>query len=263
VQKINPFTISNLLVNPNWTYVTNPGPYLLKAASPAQGSGILRIKATQGNKTSYAALVYDPDASPEFNEKEDAASLFFDQIGLTLYSLTPLKSALAINVNGNFSAQPTYLGLRAKEAGEITLEFYGLPTFGHAVTLKDAQQNKSVELKDGVPYTFTVTKPAASSTFFDVNDRISLILNYTGNGIGTRTEAVELPALQVSSTMGYIHVHSAYEISSLQVYSVTGALVFSSNKAATEYRIPAISRQMYIVRALLNNSTVTEKVITD
>jgi hypothetical protein len=250
----------NLLISPEWTSVTPASPYVLRATEPAR-SGVLRIKATQGSKTSYAALLYDVNAGPDFNIKDDAATLFYDEIGLTLHSLTPQQKALSINTNGRFSAQPTYLGVRAKDAGEIKLEFTGLSRFGHDVTLVDKQLNKTVELKEGDAYTFTVAKPSGAGAFFEVNNRISLEMVYTGKGL-TGAEAVAIKtAAQVTSSDGFINVRSFDVINSLQVYSLSGALIYSNNTPSTEYRIPATRHQMYIVRVQTGDTNQTEKII--
>ncbi|GHT32884.1 hypothetical protein AGMMS49574_17400 [Bacteroidia bacterium] len=264
VQKVTPSAIlTKVQMSADWTSVRNTditNPYVLRATQEPE-KGVLHIKATQGNNTSYTLLSYNKDASPNFNSKEDVLSLFFNEIGLTLYSVTQLKEPLAINTSGNFVSQPTYLGLRARDAGEIKLTFTGLPTFEHEVSLRDKQLNKLVPLKEGDTYTFAVSKPSGAGAAFDILDRISLEMKYTGS-VGTESISAEVLDVHVSSEYGRILVKSNKGlISNLQIYSIPGTLVYSSNTLSDQFSIPVSGAQTYIVKIqFANNENRVEKV---
>jgi hypothetical protein len=260
VSKMNGSTahVASLTMSASYT-TTSAGAYTdytLRSTQVTSG-GILHIKASQGNKTSYAALVYDPEASPA-RGNEDMPVLIYDDIPLTVYSLTTLHEPLSINANNLF--QSVDLGLRVKEAGEMKLEFIDLPTFGYNVTLLDKQLNKETDLQKTPEYTFTVAKSGTNAS--ELNDRFTLRMEYTGKGVITGAEPIETPALHVSSANGYAYIQSsAGIISSLQIYNVSGALVYSSSTPADRFRIALATSQMYIIKAKIESEFKVEKIV--
>jgi hypothetical protein len=147
-----------------------------------------------------------------------------------------------------------------KEAGQVSFDFSGLETFGHDVFLIDhAQNNKETNVKTNPKYTFTVTKPSAGDTFIELNDRFSLRMNYTGIGVGD--EAVSPARLHTSSGNGFIRVQAGSStISSLQIYTISGALVYSSNKRSEEFHVAVNGQQTYLVKAKTGADYTVEKV---
>ncbi|MDR3269162.1 MAG: DUF11 domain-containing protein [Tannerella sp.] len=249
--------VTSVLMSPNWTTTNGGSSFVLRAAEVE--IGVLQIKATQENKTSYTVLQYDPNASPTYNDNEDVPNLFYAEIPLTLYSLTPGQYPLAINANGDFQSQHTDLGLRITNAGEIKLEFSGLSTFGHDVYLIDKEKNQEeINLQQTPEYTFMANKPA-NVNVIEINDRFSLRMDYTGN---LSNRVANKPALQLSGNDGYIQVRSvAGIIKHLQIYNMAGMLIYSDDTASEEFRIPAERSQTYIVKAFVGNADIVEKVI--
>jgi hypothetical protein len=237
---------------------TGKNPYSLRSEQ-VQSGGVLHIKASQGSSTGFAALVYEPEASPA-KEDKDMPVLVYDEIPLTVYTLTRQSEALAINASNDFEWQDTDLGLRLKDAGETKLEFINLQTFGHNVFLIDKLQNKTINLQESPEYTFTVAKTGANA--IELNDRFSLRTKYTGQGITTGNETIASSALRLSSDAGYLHIQSTKEpVGSLQIYNTTGALVYSGNTPSTHFSIPVAGGQMYIVKAHLGKEILTEKFV--
>ncbi|MDR3142316.1 MAG: hypothetical protein LBU37_11420 [Tannerellaceae bacterium] len=244
----------------DWTTTTPGSPYKLRAG--AQETNILRIKAVQDKRVSYAVLHYNESTSPAYNSKEDMHKLFYqledNVIPLEVYSFAPTREALAINSSSDFS-QHIPLGLRTDKAGSVTLEFSGMATFGHNVYLIDhAQNNKETDLQKNPAYVFTVTKKSATDKVIELNDRFSLRTTYTG--IGLDSETIGITDLNVTSRDGYIYVQTPSPVSSLQVYSLTGALVYSSAMRSDYFRIQADGQQAYIVKVKLNEDYLTQKV---
>jgi hypothetical protein len=243
-----------------WTTTAPGSPYVLRA-DDAKETNILRIKAIQDKSVSYAVLHYNESTTPAYNSKEDMHKVFFqiekEDIPLEVYSFAPTKEALAINSSSDFS-QNTRLGLRTGKAGSITLEFSGMPTFGHNVYLIDhAQNDKETDLQKTPSYAFTVTKKA-SDKVIELNDRFSLRTTYTGIGVGT--EEIGLAGFNVSARDGYIYVQTPSPAGSLQVYNATGALVYSSVTRSDYFRIQADGSQAYIVKAKIGEEYLTQKV---
>ncbi|MDR1499719.1 MAG: T9SS type A sorting domain-containing protein [Tannerellaceae bacterium] len=240
-------------MSPAWTTTKGANPYTLRAAGE---SNILRIKASQGGKTSYAVLHYNPKAHPYYDSGEDVYQLFFDDIPLAVYALTPWKDPLTIYADGDFSTRNTCLGLRVRDAGEVTLEFSGMETFGHNVWLVDKTAGKEIDLRRNTAYTFTVAKTAGG--VIGIDDRFAIRAYYTGEGI-TANEAVTIPRWSISSADRAIAVRStSLPIYRLQVYDVTGALVYSSTTPSSHFHIP-LSQGIYIVKAQVGEEQITEK----
>jgi hypothetical protein len=181
--------------------------------------------------------------------------IVYDELPLTLYTLTPAREPLAFNTAGEFDGHEVALGLRVRNAGETTFDFTDPETFGHRVWLTDRQLNNTIELTGTNPkYTFTTAQTG------EINDRFTLKMQYTGTGITVEAEQIEQRALQVSSGDRYIYVRSHEAISSLQVYSLTGALIYSTTAPSEQYRIAVSGQQTYIVKAKIGDEYKTEKV---
>jgi len=228
---------------------------LLSASAPAEW-GILRIHAVQGDKQSYAVLNYDENATSAFNGAEDVQTLFYDEIPLTVYTLTPMREALSINSDGDFEAIEIPIGLRIRDAGEVTLDFSGMETFGHDVWLMDRARNVTIDLQETPQYSLTITKSGTTPT--DVIDRLTLRFEYTGKGLVDSEPVVN--DLVVTAGVGTIEVRSASFIEDMQVYNIVGALTYSSNAATNFLRIPVVGQQVYIVKAVVGGEVKVRKV---
>ncbi|MDR1675674.1 MAG: hypothetical protein LBR86_04325, partial [Tannerella sp.] len=256
--------LASVKMSPQWTATTPSGPYLLAhdATAEQQETGVLRIKASQGDRTSHAVLYYSPDAVPGYDGREDISSLFYDEIPLTLYSLTPLREPLLINGNGHFIALPTGLGVRLAGGGEVKLEFSGLETFGHNVYLTDRERNVEINLQEHPEYTFTAP---ADNGFVETGDRLSLRMEYTGIGLENRDQPLPAPAdvsqLVVTGENGSICVRSPDGvIRNIQVYHSGGALVYRDAAEQENVCIPAERGQTYIVHVQTARTQEVRKV---
>jgi hypothetical protein len=241
-------------MSPSWTTTVGENPYLLR--SSLIGSDVLHIRAVQGDKVSSAALQYEEGASSAYLGSEDVLAGFFDEIPLTIYSLSPQRQPLAINASNNFISEPVNLGLRVTGSGEIKLEFSGLSTFRHKVFLVDKQLNKEIDLQQTPEHSFTVAVNGAT----EVNDRFALRMttNITGS------EPIETPSWRVYSKDSYIYVQSEGEpIESLQIYNTLGSLIYSASSVNERQHKVAVNggQQIYLVKARIGNEHKTEKVI--
>jgi hypothetical protein len=259
VQKNTTGLLQNVAISPLWTTTTPGSPYKLRAGT--QETNILRIKAVQDKRVSYAVLHYNESTSPAYNSREDMHKLFYrledNVIPLEVYTFAPTGEALAINSSSDFS-QNTPLGLRTDKAGSVTLEFSGMPTFGHKVYLIDhAQNNKETDLQKNPAYTFTITRKPAEK-IIELNNRFSLRTAYTGTGLGNETTGTA--DVNVSSRNGYIHVQTPQPVSSLQVYNLAGALVYSSAGGPDYFRIQVDGGQAYIIKVKMNDQYIIKKV---
>jgi hypothetical protein len=254
--------VSTVKISPAWT-TTAPesGGYRLRAGEVEYG--VLRIRATQGNSESYAALHFDKFAAvPEYRAGEDVRALFYDANPLSVYVLTPLREPLAISADGEYESHVTPLGLRIAESGEVTLTFTGQERgqerFGHDVFLVDREKNLEIDLQYQPSYTFTAVRPSVLTSALELNDRFVLRMVYTG--VGNDPAPTLAPTWTAFPQNGEIHVRAlSGVIRSLQVYSVAGALVYATQTAGNYFRIPAEHGQVYFIRADVNGSVETKK----
>jgi hypothetical protein len=256
----------SLKMSPDYTTTrgtTLSNPYTLRSAA-GDTPPLLYIRASQGEKAGSAVLHFDPEASVDYDGKEDVIQLFYEGnsgtggIPLTVYSLTPRKVPLAINTGGDFTSAGTALGLRVRDPGEVRLDFSGLSSFRHEVYLRDAELNKEIDLQRTPSYTFTVAK-AADSRAITLDDRFSLRIRYTGSATGHEA-APELPQWNVSGEYGRIEVQ-AYSglIRQLHVYNAAGALVYGTNTRSGRFSIPA-EPGIYFVKVRIEDEEKTERV---
>ncbi|GHV51125.1 hypothetical protein FACS1894181_12570 [Bacteroidia bacterium] len=249
----------------DWTTVRPPSPtYSLRTSKKTVSSGgVLHITLSQGEKKAYAALLYNPSAS-NFTDPEDMPAIIYDELPLAVYTIS-MNEALAINSSSTFDMFPVPIGFRATTAGETKLEFNNHETFGYEVVLIDKVLNKRIDLGATPAYTFTFTVTKTSSAPVEINDRFTLEMKYTGNGVTiTGNETAPPPsALQVSAGAGYIYIKSeAGVISSLQIYDTVGRLVYgTSNLNERQLKLPVNGKQMYIVKATIGEATHVEKTM--
>jgi hypothetical protein len=250
--------LTTVKMSPNWTTTSAAETYTLRGSDPIESKDVLRIKASQGNKTSYTALVYKPGTSSS-QTAEDMPPVVFDE-PLTVYSITPQREPLAINVSGYFEYADVGLGLRVRDAGETKLEFFDLPTFGHKVYLTDHERQTTVNLQETPEYTFTLAK--SGTGIVEMNDRFTLHFTYTGTG--NSAPVVAASALHVSSANGYVTVQSTGSpITRLQIYNIMGELVYSDNSPSQQYKVSLNRSQIYIVNALIDNVSHKGKVVVN
>ncbi|GHT43728.1 hypothetical protein FACS189438_1500 [Bacteroidia bacterium] len=249
----------------DWTTVRPPTPtYSLRASKKTVSSGgVLHITLSQGEKKAYAALLYNPSAS-NFTDPEDMPAIIYEDLPLAVYTFS-MNEALAINSSSTFDMFNVPLGFRATTAGETKLEFTNQETFGYDVVLIDNVLNKRIDLSATPEYTFTVTK--TNSAPVEINDRFSLEMKYTGNGVTiTGNETASQPtALQVSSGAGYIYIKSeSGVIGSLQVYDTVGRLIYSTaNLNESQLKLPVNVKQMYIIKATIGEESYVEKIMAN
>ncbi|GHV49593.1 hypothetical protein FACS1894181_08930 [Bacteroidia bacterium] len=255
--------VETVVMSPNWTTVRPVSSYSLRASKKTVSSGgVLHITLSQGQKKAYAALLYNPSAS-NFTDPEDMPAIIYDELPLAVYTFS-MNEALAINSSSTFDMFNVPIGFRATTAGETKLEFNNHETFGYEVVLIDNALNKRIDLSATPEYTFTVTKTSAAAV--EINDRFSLEMKYTGNGVTiTGNEAAKPTALQVSSGAGYIYIKSAAGvIGRLQVYDALGHLIYgTANLNERQLKLPVNVKRMYIVKATIGEATHVEKIMSN
>jgi hypothetical protein len=266
VEKKSPGTslTNSVKMSPNWTTTDSPNTtgntFTLRSSEAGEEPYVFRIKATQGDNTSYAVLHKNMYASPSYREEEDMQVLFFDEIPLTVYTVSPAqKELLSVNSSDGFSTGIP-LGLRLKAQGEVRLDFSNSRTFSHHVYLKDKEKNNlEVDLQQTPHYTFTFTPKPDATGVTTLNDRFSLRFEFDPTG----NEDVALPTADwtVSSGNGQIQVGSTSGVmNGLQLYNILGSVVYQDDAQSNEYLVPVAGQQTYIVKVKTGNEFKAKKI---
>jgi hypothetical protein len=262
VRKTNPLeTITLLNMNPAWTTTLGSsqlGNYTLRADTKEIHT--LRIKATQHTESSTTVLFYHPEATPDYNKEEDAYKLFSSETAVSVYSFSTANDPLAIHTSNDFQRTVVRLGIRLKEAGQVTFRFSGMETFAYKVYLIDhSQNNKKTDIQQAPTYTFTVVKQSPNDEVIELNDRFSLEMQYAGN-IRTTNETIRNKNVSITSKGGHIYVQTPYAAESIQIYNIAGALVYSTHAKSDNYRIQVDSSKTYIIKVTMDGEYMVEKV---
>jgi hypothetical protein len=248
--------VTQVWMSPAWTTLPDMSVnnYQVRSSQYVISGGVLYLKASQDGTQSYAALSYDLDALAGM-DKDDLPALFYDEIPLTVYSLTTLHEPLSVNASSDFQSQPVGLGLRISAPGEVKLSFSGLETFGHRVYLIDKERNETVDLCQTPEYTFTATLPPNFHSL-ELNDRFFLQMEYTGRGLIVGNEEAS-QSIQVSVQEDIIHVRSlSGRLNGLKVYNLNGQLVYRTGEASEHYQVRVSGQQVYILN--IRNGEVNE-----
>jgi hypothetical protein len=263
VAKVTPTApLTSVAMSPNWTTTQAPAANILRAEQVKSG-GVLNIKATQGSRESYAAIVYTPYSNPGV-DKDDFPAIIFNDIPLTVYTIVSNR-AMSVNSNGYFdlaTQQAIPLGIRTKDAGNIKLEFSGLSTFGHDVYLKDHVLNKEILLNTTPEYSFNAT---AQGSPVEINDRFTFRMKYTGKGIvlGVDEDAATRQAIQIRAYDGKIYITTdAPAIESISVYNSIGGMIYETFNLNTNHAavpVPVVP-QLYIVKVRTATDDATDKI---
>jgi hypothetical protein len=260
VEKKTPASSASLVYNPktmtSTTYVPASA-YLLRNAEAETPEGILYITVSQNATQNSTVLVNAPGASNSYMEGEDAAKLCFDNEGkpqLSVYTLTPEREALDINLSGNFNGVEIPFGIRANVTGEIQLDFSGAAAFGHKVYLLDG--HKEIDLSVKPTYKMTISKTGTSG-FYEINNRFALKFVSAGNSMPSNTNGF----VHVRTEHGKILLSSDDTMEAVEVLPVSGAKVYHPCVKACFLAIDVAPEQAYIVRITTAKGVVIRKVI--
>ncbi|MDR0995962.1 MAG: hypothetical protein LBL81_06720 [Tannerella sp.] len=240
VAKKSAATNLTVYMSPAWTTTRADGgsaSYLLRStATQVTGGGILNVTLKQGGNTAVTALALSTTASPARGD-EDLPALAYVENPLTLYALSSTGQAMAVDLNNDFASTPTALGFRATEAGQATLSFANLATFGYKVKLTDKLLNKTVELSPTAnTYTFTIALNGGQAV--ETDDRFVLQMIYTGNGVTTGTEQQADASLRALAVNGGLQLYGLLPGTMLRIYDAEGQLSYQRQVTASSLSIP-------------------------
>ena len=268
VAKITPSAnISTVKMSPYWTTTTPAASYSLRASRSVRSGGTLNIKLSKGGLSAHAAMMHFPGASDFASDRHDMPAVTYtidNSSPLSIYTLSAENIPLVIN-SSEFGMMSVPLCMTVTNAGDYTLDFSGLHSFGYNVTLVDKYQNhRQINLNSTPSYSFNIPKPSTGSSPIHLNDRFILRLVYTGVGIDyTSTELPSARTLSVTDAGKAVQISStSIPIGQLRVFNATGALIYDTpNVNSSQVRIPLPISGIYIVEAMLGGEIATEKIV--
>jgi hypothetical protein len=253
--------VARLKMSPYWTTTAAARPYILRNAADAGERDILRITASQGDNVSYALLYNAPGATPLYNVGEDMPKLFYDQLPLSVYLLASPQTPLAIHTSGDYTWNVD-LGLRIREAGDITLNFARFAGFGYDVYLIDHDEGRETDLQKQNSYTFRIGQTPDSRQALEINDRFSL--RFERDFSDTADGNPALSGWNVSASGGRIHIQSAAgAMDGVRIYNMKGETIYGSDRQSVRFSAPVERMQPYIVRTRINGDSKIQKVFVN
>ena len=154
-----------------------------------------------------------------------------------------------------FRSGEVRLGLKLAEEGEVTLDFQNMTGFNHDVFLIDNElkgAGREIDLRKNPAYTFQDKKGV-------LDNRFKLRFSYNPMGNGNIENEY---ALQISQSEDHLHIRSlSGPASSLQVYTVSGVLVYNSTAMSDRFSVNVQKQRMYIVKAVIDGKEIIQKVV--
>ncbi|MDR0995176.1 MAG: hypothetical protein LBL81_02670, partial [Tannerella sp.] len=242
--------LCKLKMSPAFTTTKPSASYTLRAANLLTG-GLLQITLKEGAASASAALAYDLEASAGADSR-DLPLVNYDALPLALYTLDTNQKPLLMNSSNDFASTTVPLGLNAKSPGEATLSFTGLDSFGFDVYLSDKKKGTETALTpSNGNYAFTLAKAG------ETNDRFSLRFVYTGKGVTTGAEELEVSSpFRAVSYQGGIVVDGLHPGTNLYIYNVRGQLLYQTE--VTDTRISLSDSRLKDALILVNDGRSTK-----
>lgn len=209
---------------------------------------------TPDNLVLTAAFTYIPELSNAF-EKGDSKVTSGESD--SFYSMTSDAEKVVINARSIFNPDDVVpLGTTHYAAGSYTIslgDHEGIFANGQNVYLKDKELNIVTNLSEG-PYIFTSNSGQFTNRF-----EIVYLPQTTLDVTGVNKESVQI----YRDGEDFVVKASTKNIKDVELYEMSGKLIFKKSAATREVRINAtqLANGIYMVRAFLDNGEVTTKKV--
>jgi hypothetical protein len=247
-----------------WKAGTNPdvttdmhepmrSPQRMQAQEQMQQDSFRRIRLQLNSANSGADRLYviqTDETTPLYDNGYDAPNQTVD--GLTNIYTTESFGKMEVSCSNHIDSM--YIGFQAGSDTQYTLSFSSL--IGDMLYLQDLEQDTIVAMQQDMPYTF-------SATPLTINDHRFRLLLYTedySDTPNTPTDTDPADNIRVWVNNNVLHIIGAPANSTLHIYNISGAHIFTQIISDTPYtyNISHLSASVYLVR--INNYTY--KVIT-
>lgn len=209
---------------------------------------------TPENLILTAAFTYIPELSNAF-EKGDSKVTSGESD--SFYSMTSDAEKVVINARSIFNPDDVVpLGTTHYAAGSYTIslgDHEGIFANGQNVYLKDKELNIVTNLSEG-PYSFTSNSGQFTNRF-----EIVYLPQTTLDVTGVNKESVQI----YRDGEDFVVKASTKNIKDVELYEMSGKLIFKKSSATREVRINAsqLANGIYMVKAYLENGEVTTKKV--
>ena len=247
-----------------WKAGTNPddttdmhepmrSPQRMQAQEQMQQDSFRRIRLQLNSANSGADRLYviqTDETTPLYDNGYDAPNQTV--AGLTNIYTTESFGKMEVSCSNHIDSM--YIGFQAGSDTQYTLSFSSL--IGDMLYLQDLEQDTIVAMQQDIPYTF-------SATPLTINDHRFRLLLYPedySDTPNTPTNTDPADNIRVWVNNNVLHVIGAPANSTLHIYNISGAHIFTQIISDTPYiyNLSHLSASVYLVR--INNYTY--KVIT-
>lgn len=247
-----------------WNAGTNPNvstdmhepmrtPQRLQAEEQMQQDNFRRIRIQLNSANSGADRLYiiqTDETTPLYDNGYDAPNQTVS--GLTNIYTTESFGKMEVSCSNRIDSM--YIGFQAGSDTQYTLSFSSL--IGDMLYLEDLEQDTIVAMQQDMPYTF-------SATPLTINDHRFRLLLYPedySDTPNTPTDTDPADNIRVWLNNNVLHIIGAPANSTLHIYNISGAHIFTQIISDTPYtyNLSHLSASVYLVR--INNYTY--KVIT-
>ena len=247
-----------------WNAGTNPNistdmhepmrtPQRLQAEEQMQQDNFRRIRIQLNSANSGADRLYiiqTDETTPLYDNGYDAPNQTVS--GLTNIYTTESFGKMEVSCSNHIDSM--YIGFQAGSDTQYTLSFSSL--IGDMLYLQDLEQDTIVAMQQDMPYTF-------SATPLTINDHRFRLLLYPedySDTPNTPTDTDPADNIRVWVNNNVLHIIGAPANSTLHIYNISGAHIFTQIISDTPYtyNLSHLSASVYLVR--INNYTY--KVIT-
>jgi len=230
--------------------------YMNTAKNTKEISNILKLKASGLVYSDETAVLFNNDATDNFDKEYDAAKMFAITVtSPTLYTkITGKDAPIAINTleyQVNTRTIPLYF--EAPNTGSYTIDVTEL-TFDPSVTvfLKDLSDNSMHDLKTNPSYNFIYTNG-------DDPNRFEIIFD---GFVGVEDIANE-NSINIFSSKNTIFINNKYDNSKVEVYDLNGKLLFQKNifNSGINSLNVNLPQSIYLVKLISQEETICKKVV--
>lgn len=242
-----------------WKAGTNPNdsidmhepmrsPQRMQAQEQMQQDSFRRIRLQLNSANSGADRLYviqTDETTPLYDNGYDAPNQTVD--GLTNIYTTESFGKMEVSCSNHIDSM--YIGFQAGSDTQYTLSFSSL--IGDMLYLQDLEQDTIVAMQQDMPYTF-------SATPLTINDHRFRLLLYPedySDTPNTPTDTDPADNIRVWVNNNVLHVIGAPANSTLHIYNISGAHIFTQTISDTPYtyNLSHLSAGVYLVR--INNYT--------
>ena len=221
-----------------------------KLKSPVYEKSLVVDVLRNNERHSSTKLVFDEEASPMFDKKKDAYTLFHTE-EVKPAVLFSIKQEEALSIQTTNFEELIELGIRTTEKGLLTLQFSGWEYFDNDLYLYDYERKSKQNLRKKDTYVF-------SNLQGNVRNRFYLMLDKTG------IEMLPENEISVWAEQNLVSIYSTVIIESVKALNTQGQTIYKQDKvqeANHEFALPA-QAGVYLIQVTLTDGEIqTRKII--